>query len=68
MPTLALVNPILPVRDLAQAMTFYRRLGFDAQAWRNSDEYGFLQRDGQRLHLSRSEKLTDNQSDVRYEF
>jgi len=43
-------------------MTFYQRLGFDTQAWRNSDEYGFLQRDGQRLHLSRSEKLTDNQS------
>ena len=28
MPTLALLVPILPVRDLARAMDFYRRLGF----------------------------------------
>jgi uncharacterized glyoxalase superfamily protein PhnB len=42
-------------------VTFYQRLGFDTQAWRDSDEYGFLQRDGQRLHLSRSEQLTSNQ-------
>ena len=62
MPTLALVVPILPVRDLARAMAFYRRLGFTAQAWQDSDFYGFLHRDGQSVHLSRSEKLANNES------
>lgn len=62
MTTLALVVPVLPVRDLARAMDFYRRLGFNAHAWQNSDFYGFLERDGQNVHLSRSEKLIGNQS------
>ena len=62
MPAIAQVVPILPVRDLDRAMTFYRRLGFSAQAWQGSDFYGFLNRDGQSVHLSRSEKLTGNQS------
>ena len=62
MPALALVVPILPVRDLTRAMAFYRRLGFSAHSWQNGNTYAFIQRDGHELHLSRSEKLTGNQS------
>jgi Glyoxalase/Bleomycin resistance protein/Dioxygenase superfamily. len=62
MPALAVVVPILPVRDLARAMDFYRLLGFTAHSWQNGDTYAFIQRDGHELHLSRSEKLTGNES------
>jgi catechol 2,3-dioxygenase-like lactoylglutathione lyase family enzyme len=62
MPTIAVVSPVLPVRDIARAMDFYRRLGFTAHAWQNGDIYAFIQRDGHELHLSRSDKLTGNQS------
>ena len=62
MPTIALIVPILPVRDLARAMDFYRRLGFSAHAWQDGDTYAFIQRDGHEVHLSRSSKLTGNAS------
>ena len=62
MPTIAHVAPILPVRDLARAMDFYRRLGFSAEAWQGGGSYGFIERDGHELHLSRSDKLTGNES------
>jgi predicted enzyme related to lactoylglutathione lyase len=62
MPVLALVVPILPVRDLVRAMAFYRRLGFTAEAWRDGDHYGFLERDGQSVHLRRSENFIGNKS------
>jgi catechol 2,3-dioxygenase-like lactoylglutathione lyase family enzyme len=62
MQTLELVVPILPVRDLARSMNFYRRLGFTAQAWGDGDQYGFLHRDRQSVHLSRSEKLVGTES------
>ena len=58
MPTIAYVAPILPVRDLARAMDFYRHLGFSAEAWQGGGSYGFIQRDGHELHLSCSDKLT----------
>jgi predicted enzyme related to lactoylglutathione lyase len=62
MPTIALVVPILPVRDLARAMDFYWRLGFSAHSWQNGDSYAFIQRDGHEIHLTRSDKLTGNES------
>lgn len=62
MPAIALIVPILPVRELVRAMNFYRRLGFSAHAWQDGDTYAFLQRDGQSVHLSRSEKFTGSES------
>jgi catechol 2,3-dioxygenase-like lactoylglutathione lyase family enzyme len=56
------IVPILPVKNLARAMDFYRRLGFSAHAWRNGDTYGFLDRDGLEIHLTRSEVLIQNQN------
>jgi catechol 2,3-dioxygenase-like lactoylglutathione lyase family enzyme len=50
-PAIAAVAPVLPVRDLARAMDFYRTLGFTAHAWRNGTTYAFLHRDGHELHL-----------------
>jgi catechol 2,3-dioxygenase-like lactoylglutathione lyase family enzyme len=61
-PAIAAVAPILPVRDLARAVDFYRCLGFTAHTWQNGDAYAFIQRDGHEFHLSRSDKLTGNQS------
>ena len=57
MATLALVVPVLPVRDLARAMDFYRTLGFTAHAWQNGDTYAFLHRDSSELHLRAVPKL-----------
>jgi predicted enzyme related to lactoylglutathione lyase len=42
--------PILPVRDVAAALGFYGRLGFDVRRWGEAD-YGFATRDGVELHL-----------------
>jgi catechol 2,3-dioxygenase-like lactoylglutathione lyase family enzyme len=60
--SIAHVVPILPVKNLARAMDFYRRLGFSAHSWRDGDGYGFLTRDGLEIHLSKSDKLIENQN------
>ena len=44
------VAPILPVRDLDAAMTYYRRLGFSVRAYEKGG-YGFAMRDGVEIHL-----------------
>lgn len=58
--------PILPVKDLARAMDFYRALGFHAEPYKNGQGYGFLSRDKVEMHLSQSNDLvaTQNQSAV----
>jgi catechol 2,3-dioxygenase-like lactoylglutathione lyase family enzyme len=60
--TIARIVPILPVKNLARAMDFYRLLGFSAHAWKNGDAYGFLTRDGLEIHLSQSDMLIENQN------
>jgi hypothetical protein len=55
MPAIALVAPILPIREIVRAMNFYRRLGFSAHAWQDGDTYALLHRNGQSVPLSRSE-------------
>ena len=66
--TIAVVVPILPVRDLTQAIDFYERLGFTAKRYRDLDFYAFLQRDGCELHLSRTPELVPENNFVRIYF
>lgn len=54
--------PILPVKDLARSMDFYRRLGFSAQSYQNGDDYGFLSRGGIEMHLCQSSMLVEGQN------
>jgi catechol 2,3-dioxygenase-like lactoylglutathione lyase family enzyme len=63
--TIAAVVPILPVRDLTQAIGFYERLGFTAKRYRNGDFYAFIQRDGRELHLSKTPELIPESNFVR---
>src|SRR5258707_9443468 len=60
--SIARIVPILPVRNLARAMDFYRLLGFAAHAWQNGDGYAFLTRDGLEIHLRTASDLIDNQN------
>jgi hypothetical protein len=46
-------SPILPVRDLRQALAHYASLGFEVTPYADGDYYGFADRDGVSLHLSR---------------
>jgi catechol 2,3-dioxygenase-like lactoylglutathione lyase family enzyme len=51
------VAAILPVKDVAAAMSRYRQLGFDGRVYEHTTPegrpfYGFLQRDGVALHLA----------------
>jgi catechol 2,3-dioxygenase-like lactoylglutathione lyase family enzyme len=44
------VAPIFPVRDVAAALAYYRRLGFGAREWHGGG-YGFVTFDGAEIHL-----------------
>ena len=48
------VSPIVPVRNLEDALARYRRLGFDARAYDGPDRYGFADRGGVSIHLTES--------------
>jgi uncharacterized glyoxalase superfamily protein PhnB len=63
--TLAVVVPILPVRDLTQAIEFYHCLGFTSRRWRDGDIYAFTHRDGHELHLSKTPDLDPEKNRVR---
>ena len=46
--------PVLPVSDVGAALARYAALGFTAIAYGgDTSEYGFLERDGAQLHVSR---------------
>jgi catechol 2,3-dioxygenase-like lactoylglutathione lyase family enzyme len=60
--TIARIVPILPVKNLARAMDFYRLLGFSAQAWRDGDSYAFLTRDQLDIHLRTALDLVEGQN------
>jgi hypothetical protein len=48
------VAPIFPVRDVAAALRHYEALGFTVSPYEGgATEYGFVERDGVHLHLSR---------------
>jgi Ser/Thr protein kinase RdoA (MazF antagonist) len=47
------VTPIFPVSDLRRALAHYESLGFETLAYQGGDDYGFVERDGVELHLSR---------------
>lgn len=53
--------PVFPVRDVAVALEHYRRLGFEADAYDESDAcgpiYGFVKRDSIEIHLARVSDL-----------
>ena len=65
---IAVVVPVLPVRDLTRAIEFYQQLGFTAKRYRDADFYAFLQRDGRELHLSKSPELIPEHNFVRVYF
>jgi predicted enzyme related to lactoylglutathione lyase len=46
------VAPIFPVNDVAAALEFHARLGFDVRTY-VGDDYGFASRDGVEIHLGR---------------
>jgi hypothetical protein len=58
---LASISPVLPVRNVRRALEHYRQLGFNAKAYNENvgDDavYGFIDRDGIELHLSRFAEL-----------
>ncbi|AIB16605.1 hypothetical protein ABAZ39_32730 (plasmid) [Azospirillum argentinense] len=61
------VTPILPVRDVRAALAHYRRLGFEASAYTDTDEdpfYGFLAWGDVTLHLTRVPNLEPARSTV----
>jgi catechol 2,3-dioxygenase-like lactoylglutathione lyase family enzyme len=53
--------PVFPVRDVRAALAHYRKLGFAAKAYGEESDhdpvYGFIDRDGLELHLSRTPDL-----------
>jgi catechol 2,3-dioxygenase-like lactoylglutathione lyase family enzyme len=53
--------PVFPVRDVRAALALYRKLGFAAKAYGEQSAhepvYGFLDRDGLELHLTRTPEL-----------
>ena len=51
MTRLSSAAAVLPVRDLAAALTHYRDLGFEVEAF-DGAPYGFARRDEVQLHLS----------------
>ena len=60
--SIARIVPILPVKNLARAMDFYRSLGFSAHSWQNGDGYAFLTRNQLDIHLRTAPDLIDNQN------
>ncbi len=55
MPSETRAVPVLPVRNVRAALEHYRKLGFAASAYGEADDpiYGFVDRDGMEIHLSR---------------
>jgi catechol 2,3-dioxygenase-like lactoylglutathione lyase family enzyme len=60
--SIARIVPILPVRNLARAMDFYRLLGFSAHAWHDGDSYAFLTREQLDIHLRTAPDLIEGQN------
>lgn len=61
-PTLDRMVPVLPVRDLREAIEHYERLGFEVRAY--DDSYAFAERDRVELHLANVDDLVPATSNV----
>jgi hypothetical protein len=46
------VAPVIPVRNLGEALERYRRMGFDVHAYEGSEPYGYADRGSVSLHLT----------------
>lgn len=46
------VAPVIPVRDLDEALSRYRRLGFDVEVYGGPERYGYVRRGRVQLHLT----------------
>jgi catechol 2,3-dioxygenase-like lactoylglutathione lyase family enzyme len=46
------VAPVVPVRNLQEALERYRKLGFSVSAYGHGTGYGFADRDGVSIHLT----------------
>ncbi|WP_460460697.1 bleomycin resistance protein [Angustibacter peucedani] len=53
--TFSSVAPVLPVRDVDEALQRYSRLGFSTSAHDGEDAYGFARWDDVWLHLAQSD-------------
>jgi uncharacterized glyoxalase superfamily protein PhnB len=66
MSKLTRIAPVFPVRNVTTALAHYRALGFEATAYAENDPhgpiYGFVERDGVQLHLSRVLELDPKKS------
>src|SRR5260221_13584391 len=64
MTTFERLAPVLPVRSVRAALAHYRRLGFEAHAYREEADgdpvYGFLKRGAVELHVARTPELEPN--------
>ena len=50
--TFQAVAPVIPVRDLADALERYRRLGFAVRSYDGPERYGFVDRGPVSMHLT----------------
>ena len=50
------IAAIVPVRNMAQSVEFYLRLGFVCEPYEDGSRYAFLLRDEQSLHLTLMDK------------
>lgn len=51
------VAPVLPVKDVPEALAHYRALGFDVHAYEGDAQYGYASRGSVNLHLAQVEEL-----------
>jgi catechol 2,3-dioxygenase-like lactoylglutathione lyase family enzyme len=57
MAQLSAVAPVLPVRDVDEALHLYERLGFAVRRYAGGAAYGYAHRGGVDLHLSEVSSL-----------
>ena len=57
--TLRRIAPVFITTDLAQALSYYERLGFAVEASDGGDHYGFVRRDGMEVHVATVEGVID---------
>ncbi len=51
------LSPVFPVRNIAEAIEHYRKLGFTVRRYEGAEPYAFAERDGIELHLAQVDDL-----------